>query len=276
MLILAWYMTISILGCGWYGYALAKALAAKGVTVKGSTTTPDKLVDFKAQGIDPFLIDLSADIASYDPEFFNCDVLVIALPPRARAGQGAEYVPKLQRVVSAINKNGVKKIIFISSTGIYADLNKEVDELTDPQPNTPAGQVLSAAEELFIAQYNFKTTIIRFGGLIGPGREPGRFFAGKKAIPNGLAPVNMIHLDDCIGITEAIINNGAFGHIINACTPHHPAKAVFYTKAAIKAGLDPPEFLPELKEWKMVNSVHITRLINYRYEIANWDKWLTS
>jgi nucleoside-diphosphate-sugar epimerase len=106
----------------------------------------------------------------------------------------------------------LQKVIFISSTGVYADLNMEVNELTDPQPDTVSGKILYEAEELFRQQIKFKTTIIRFGGLIGLGREPGRFFAGKKDIPNGLAPVNLIELNDCIGITEAILNKNAFGY----------------------------------------------------------------
>ncbi|MES2266258.1 MAG: SDR family oxidoreductase [Bacteroidota bacterium] len=267
-------MTVSILGCGWYGLALAKALVASGVKVNGSTTSIEKLPLLDAEGINSFLIDLSADRLDYNPEFFTCDVLVIAIPPKARSGAGAEYVPKLKKVVSAIDKHSIKKVILISSTGIYADQNCELNELSDPKPNTPSGQVLFDAEELFKQQTGFETTIIRFGGLIGPGREPGRFFAGKKDIPNGLAPVNMIHQDDCVGFTLALIDKDAFGYTFNACTPHHPPKFAFYTHAAAKAGLQAPEFVPELKEWKVISSVNNDEFLGYKYGITNWYDWL--
>ena len=263
-------MTVSILGCGWYGLALARALVAKGISVKGSTTSPGKLETLSAENIKPFLLDLSADDATYDADFFTCDVLVIAIPPKSRSGEGAEYVPKLQRVINAINQNQIQKIILISSTGVYADLNMEVNELTDPQPDTISGKILYEAEELFRQQSNFKTTIIRFGGLIGAGREPGRFFAGKKDIPNGLAPVNLIELNDCIGITEAVLNKDAFGYTFNACTPHHPPKFAFYTLAATKAGLEQPTFVQELKEWKIINSINVDAVLGYKYKIDNW------
>jgi nucleoside-diphosphate-sugar epimerase len=266
-------MTISILGCGWYGLALAKALLADGVAVKGSTTSPGKLALLADAGIVPFLLDLSENLP-LNPDFFNCDILVISIPPKARSGAGAEYVPKLQRVLDAIHLSTVKKVILISSTGVYADLNQEVNEQTTPQPNTPAGQVLFEAEELFRRQNGFKTTIIRFGGLIGPGRDPGRFFAGKKDLPNGLAPVNLIHLDDCTGITRAIIQQDVFGHTINACTPNHPTKMTFYTKATAKAGLALPEFLSELKEWKIVGSAVVGEVLTYNYKMDNWSNWL--
>ena len=93
-------------------------------------------------------------------------------------------------------------------------------------------------------------------------------------IPSGLAPINLIHLDDCVGITKAIIKQGVFGHTVNAVAPHHPAKMVFYTQSATKSGLELPEFLPELKEWKIVNSDMVGKELNYQYEIANWYDWL--
>lgn len=266
-------MTISILGCGWYGVALAKALVADGVTVKGSTTSLDKFNILEAEGITPFLIDLSSE-SPLNAAFFEADILIIAIPPKARSGAGSEYVPKLQRVIEAIGKSSLEKVIFISSTGVYADLNAQVDEQTRPQPNTPAGQVLFDAEELFRRQTGFQTTIIRFGGLIGPGRDPGRFFAGKKDIPNGLAPINLIHLDDCIGITRAIIAQDVFGITINAVAPHHPEKAEFYAMAAAKSGLELPVFLSELKEWKIVDSMVVGQKLAYGYSIADWLDWL--
>ncbi|GGH01974.1 SDR family oxidoreductase [Mucilaginibacter phyllosphaerae] len=267
-------MTVSILGCGWFGLALAKTLVAGGIKVNGSTTSPNKLDTLQAEGVNPFLIDLSTDNANYAPAFFNCDVLVIAIPPKSRSGAGAEYVPKLRNAVTAIIGHGVTKVVLISSTGVYADRNKELTENDDTASDTPSAIILAQAEELFRQQTAFKTTIIRFGGLIGPGREPGRFFAGKKDIPNGLASVNMIHQDDCVSLTRAVLHQDAFGYTLNACTPHHPPKAEFYTLAAVKAGLPEPQFLPELKEWKMISSVNIPEVLAYEYRIKNWYDWL--
>jgi nucleoside-diphosphate-sugar epimerase len=256
---------ISILGCGWYGQALAKTLINDGIQVKGSTTSPQKTGLLLADGIEPYLIDFSVDHESYDARFFNCDILLIAIPPKARSGQGANFTDKIKAIINAINQHGVKKVVFISSTAVYADLNTEVNENTPPQPNTEAGKILFAAENLFREEKMFKTTIIRFAGLIGPGRDPGRFFAGKKEIPNGNAPVNLINLDDCIGLTRAIIEKNAFGYLFNGCSPHHPAKSVFYTSAALNSGLEKPKFIAELKEWKIVKSANVEPILNYQF-----------
>lgn len=258
-------MTISILGCGWYGKALGRALAAKGITVKGSTTSGDKLQALTALGILPFEVRAEADSLGADPAFFNCDVLVISIPPRFRRGETADYLPKLGHIINAIKQYGIKKVIYTSSTGVYGDTNSEVDELSNPQPATGTGTILREAENLFETETAFKTVILRFGGLIGEGREPGRFFAGKTGIPNGRAPVNLISLEDCVGITEAVITKDAFGYVFNACSPEHPPKAEFYRAAAAKAGLPLPGFLDELLDWKIVNSVNVPGILGYQF-----------
>lgn len=258
---------ISILGCGWYGHALAKALITAGHTVKGSTTSPQKLDALASEGIEPYPVNFSPGNEHYDDAFFACDILFICIPPKSRGGEGPEFIDKIQGIIKAIKKHGIKKVVFISSTSVYADVNAEVDELSDPQPNTEAGRILWQAEDLLRAETKFQTTIIRFGGLIGPGRDPGRFFAGKKDIANGNAPVNLIHLDDCIGLSMTIIDRQAFGYLFNGCSPDHPSRAIFYTVAAIRSGLEAPEFIDELKEWKVVKSINVEVVLGYQYKV---------
>jgi len=258
-------MVVSILGCGWYGKALAKDLLKKGFIVKGSATASEKLGDLSNQGILPYLLRFEADSQVVDPDFFKCDVLVISIPPKVKAGESNSYPAKIQQIINACIENRVKKIIYISSTSVYGDHNSEVNELTDPKPDTASGLVLLDAEQLFQNQASFKTTIIRFGGLIGPGRQPGRFFAGKIDIANGLAPVNLIHQSDCVGISMAIIMKDAFGYLFNGCSPDHPAKAGFYREMALKAGLPVPEFINELKSWKVVNSLNLPGISGYEF-----------
>ncbi|WPU92895.1 SDR family oxidoreductase [Mucilaginibacter sabulilitoris] len=259
---------ISILGCGWYGRALAKALIKKGARVKGSATSPEKMEALAVESIKPYLVIFSPDEEHYDPAFFDCDVLFIAIPPKSRSGEGANFIYKIQGIISAIKQHEVQHVVFISSTGVYADLNLEVDELSNPQPNTESGEILLTAEDLFRAETSFKTTIIRFAGLIGPGRDPGRFFAGKTNIPNGNAPVNLIHLDDCIGLSIAIIDKKAYGYLFNACSPDHPTRSAFYTRASVNSDLLEPQFIPELKEWKIVKSIHVDAVLGYQYKVS--------
>lgn len=263
---------ISILGCGWYGLALGKALAKSGNKVKGSTTSSARLNELQLAGLSAHIINLAADGFVIDKSFFKCDTLVVSISPKLRSVDGDGYLPKIQLLIGLIVKYNIKDVIYISSTGVYPERNIVVDENIIPEPDTSSGEILFTAEELFRNNIEFKTTVIRFGGLVGPGRHPGRFFAGKKNIPNGRAPVNLIHLNDCIGITLTILNNKAFGYTFNACSPDHPEKRAFYTQAALHASLDPPQFIDELKDWKTINSANIFPLLNYQFAVNNWQE----
>ena len=263
-------MVVSILGCGWYGKALAKSLIRKGFTVKGSATSEEKLGQLAGAAIIPYSVQFDAENESFDPGFFQCDILVISITPKFRKGESTGYLPKIQRIIQTVLQYQIKRVIYISSTGVYGDHNSEVTELDDPQPDTEQSALLLEAEKLFQKETAFKTAIVRFGGLVGPGRHPGRFFAGKKDIPNGMAPVNLIHLQDCVGINMAIIEKDDFGYLFNACSPDHPKKADFYREAALKAGLPPPEFVNELGRWKMVGSVNLKDILNYEFKVSDW------
>ncbi|WP_316785800.1 NAD(P)H-binding protein [Pedobacter frigiditerrae] len=263
--------SISILGCGWYGLAMAKALVADGYHVNGSTTSEEKLETFKKLNIKPYLINFNGESVNYDESFFNCDVLIISIPPKRNVQ--ADYPNKIKNIALAAEKANVKQIIFISSTGIFQNGNFIVDDETIPEPNTTAGEVLLAAEKVLKENQALTTTIIRFAGLIGPERNLAKYFAGKTDIANGLAPINLIHLDDCIGITKAIIEQKAFGNIYHGVTPSHPSREEFYTKACLSSGFEKPEFIDELLDWKQVESKNVARFLAYQFKIENWMEY---
>ena len=258
---------ISVLGCGWYGLELAKKLIEKDYTVSGSSTSTDKLTLLKQFNINPFLVNFEKELETYDPDFFSCDVLLICIPPKRSTGEQDSFSGKIKRIAATADQYGVQQVIFISSTSVYGDHNGEVTEETATSPDTESGKAIANAESLLTNYKGFTTTVIRFGGLIGPGRDPGRFFAGKTEIPNGQAPVNLIHLTDCIGISNAIIDKQAFGYTYNAVSPSHPSRAEFYTKATTASGLEAPQFIEENKSWKIVSSVNVDEILGYEYKI---------
>jgi len=262
-------MTVSILGCGWFGRALAAELLAKGYTVKGSTTNHEKLVELAALGIKPYLINFP-DAAENDPDFFNCDVLVVSIPPKFRKGESGVFLPKVESIINSIERHGIKHVIYTSSTGVYGDSQGVVNELVEPQPQDEPGQLLLKAEQAFQSRTNFKTTIIRFAGLIGPGRHPGRFFASKKNVPNGLSPVNMVHLDDAVGITLKVIEKATWGQVFNACASSHPSRTGFYTRFTQQLGLPVPEFRNEEAVSKLVESINVLSQLNYQFKYNDW------
>jgi nucleoside-diphosphate-sugar epimerase len=237
---------ISVMGCGWLGLPLAEGLVKSGYQVNGSTTSESKLAILRQAGINPFLIDL-AD-ASLDTSalanFLRADVLVLNIPPKLRADGGESYMRQMQLFLKALRSSSVSRVLFISSTSVYMDLNRVVTEedtaFTDEQdPNN----VLLQAERLFQNNEDWVCTIVRFGGLVGGDRQPGRFMAGKHNLPNGDAPVNLIHLDDCVNILHRIIEQEMWGKVYNACADEHPSRRDFYAAAAQALGLEAPAFV---------------------------------
>jgi nucleoside-diphosphate-sugar epimerase len=269
---------ISIIGSGWLGMPLGSELVKKGYTVSGSTTTKEKLQTIMAKGIKPHLISFAPNIqAEGDTDFFTCDVLIICIPPKRKAGLGTEYVKQIEEIINISNTGNVKHILLISSTSVYPDLNREVTE--EDIDYTSVGNLsknlletanLSLLEAEGLVMTNLiPSTIVRFAGLIGPGRLPGRFFAGKKDVGGTDNPVNLIHMQDCIGIIEGIIAQELWGEIFNACSDLHPPKKDFYTKAVEKLSLIPPEFTAKPEGFKIINSQKIKGMLNYSFKFPD-------
>ena len=255
----------SILGCGWLGVPLAKHFLENGFSVKGSVTSEEKFEMLRDAGISPYRIVLSdTEVILDDPDFFRCDVLVISIPPRRIEDIEQVFPSQIRRLIPFILKAGIQKVIFISSTSVYPDRNQLARENEILFPDKASGMALADAENLLREQSGFKTTIVRFGGLIGADRNPARFLL-KSAQPIANAPVNLIHQDDCIGIISAIVKQELWGETLNACCPEHPMKKDFYEKAAIKSGLPVPVISEELAAFKTIDSSKLIRLLNYQF-----------
>ncbi|QPH39143.1 SDR family oxidoreductase [Pedobacter endophyticus] len=259
--------TVSILGCGWFGLALAKRLITLNYTVKGSTTSPEKLGILQAENIQPFMVNFTAEAVVADLTFFEADTLFICIPPKRNSNELKSYPDKINAIISAAEHRS-KNVILISSTSVYGDENKIANENSETNPDTESGKMVLAAEEIFMTKYPSDFTIIRFAGLIGPDRNPGRFFAGKTDVANGLAPVNLIHQNDAVGIAVEIVEKSAFGRVYNACSPNHPPKMDFYVAAARETGLEEPQFIPEKTSWKIVESINVPEFLEYDFEVG--------
>lgn len=265
---------IAVLGCGWLGLPLANSLIKKGFYVKGSTTSPSKLSILAATGIDPFLVHLNPEMSIHTLHYFlDVDLLIINIPPGRGTDEADQYGLKMQQLAESISNSLIHKVIFISSTSVYPENNGEVNESLIKMSNSPSALRMLTAEKIFKNLKGIDTTIIRMAGLIGPDRHPGRFFAGKKNIPNGLAPVNLIHLDDCIGLIEYIIKNNLWEETFNGAAPTHPTKATFYDLASLKLYQKNAIFIEEIKEYKRVSSEKIITK-GYQFKHPDLMEWL--
>lgn len=253
---------------------LAIALLKNGFKVKGSTTSEEKITVLEKNGIHPFLISLSEEQIHGDtPEFIeNSSILIIDIPPKLRGKVAENFVAKIRNLIPFIKKSSIQKILFISSTVVYADDNSIITEETIPNPTTKSGKQLLEVEQLLSNNTNFQTVILRFGGLIGEDRHPIHFLTGRKDIENPNAPINLIHQNDCIGIVEKIleqIQNDKFvwNETFNAVAPFHPSRKEYYTRKAIDLNLPLPEFEENKESFgKIISSDKVEKVLNYKFK----------
>lgn len=271
-------MTISIIGCGWLGLPLAEHLIKQGHRTKGSTTRASKLSSLEAAGIKAYQISLQPNwtLLKGETDFLQSDVIVVNVPPGRKKPDVVQFhTQQMEALVQqALQAGGNQRILLASSTGVYAPLNRKVNE-HDAHLGTPtraSGKALRLVEQLWQKNYPNHCTIVRLAGLAGPNRHPGRFFAGKQQVTGGNTPVNFVHLHDAIGVIAAIIQQQKWGKVYNVCAIEHPTKKRFYTEAAAALMLAAPKFSDNTKNtspYKEIDSSFLRRDLNYTFKYDN-------
>jgi nucleoside-diphosphate-sugar epimerase len=272
---------ITILGCGWFGLPLAKSLLSKGYNVKGSTTSATKLKTLKEAEIIPFQIQLNEQeiIGNISDFLYETDVLIIAIPPGLRKeilSSEMTFMNKMKTLIPYIEKSGIQKVLFVSSTSVYGDRFPIVEytESTQTHPDTESGRQLVLSEKLLQSNIHFKTTVIRFGGLLGEDRHPIKFLAGRTQIENPDGPVNLIQREDCIGIIIKALDfayKDKWGETFNAVAPQHPTRKNYYQKKAHQFNLPLPNFVEDTKsKGKIISSKKVETILDYSFQKEIW------
>jgi nucleoside-diphosphate-sugar epimerase len=256
---------IAIFGCGWLGKPLSTALLADGWSVGGSTRSSEL-----PAGVQPFHIDLRANSS---PEVFGdlfaADIAIIAFPPGRTPDVETRLPAQIASLADAIAESATRHVIFCSSTSVYPSCNQHIDESCELSPDKPSGRALLAAESALRSAHSFDCTVLRLAGLIGPGRCPGTFLAGKTDVRGGDCPVNLIHQADVIDIVRTVIAQNAWGQLLNCVADAHPLRRDYYTEAAHALGLKPPDFCESPGAWKIIDNSRLKSELNYRFRFPN-------
>lgn len=232
------------MGCGWLGYPLARILLQEGFVLRGTSTTLAKLDLLQNKGIEAFRIALhEKQISGPIDEFLHgLDILIVNIPPGMRNSLSESYFKKIELLYHHIRENNVGKIVFVSSTSVYGNAVGPVSEETQVEPVTNSAKHLVKSEQLFFEDDQLETSVVRFGGLIGPDRHPVTMLSGKTGLKNGNEAVNLIHLNDCINLIKSIILNDWWHEIFNGVYPDHPTKADYYVHEARFRRLEIPHY----------------------------------
>jgi nucleoside-diphosphate-sugar epimerase len=270
--------TISILGCGWLGLPLGKFLQEKGFTIKGSTTSLEKLELLKQNKIDPYHILLNPHFVGDNIQsFFQSDLLIIDVPPSLRKQTADFHIEQMKELQKLLQGSFVKYVIYISSTSVYPDVNREVKEEDVFKLEDADNKTLFSAEEIFRKESSVESLIIRCAGLAGYDRNLVRHFAGKKYLKMGNAPVNLIHRDDVIQIVFELIKRNKWNETFNICCPKHPLRKDLYPFLAQKYNYEIPEYIADdTSDFKVINIDKLQKELMYNFKFTDPQEFLYS
>jgi nucleoside-diphosphate-sugar epimerase len=236
-------MRISIIGIGWLGLPLAESLYSQGFQVLGSTTSLEKKHTLERKGIDTVLFKLDPHPMGLGfQKLFETDILIITIPPRSKHQTAEFYLEQLKYLRNLLINSTTKKVIFISSTGVYPkeSISANYQEQEIITLSNSGNPTLLQAEALFQFNDSFESTIIRFGGLMGAGRIPINYFSGKEEI-DGESRVNYIHQEDAVRMIEWVISTNLWNRLFNGVAPIHSKKREVLEASALKLAVDPPK-----------------------------------
>jgi nucleoside-diphosphate-sugar epimerase len=197
---------IVIAGCGYVGTALGLELADDGHEVFGLRRDPSRL----PPRIEPLEADLSRRGSLLVlPEGVELAVYCVAPDGASASDYRIAYLDGLERFLRTLRDQGEKprRVLFTSSTSVYSQNHGEwVDEESPARPSRSTGETLILAERLLRAS-GFATTVVRFGGIYGPGRARlvEQVAHGDVLIDSVPHFGNRIHRDDAAGMLRHLL-----------------------------------------------------------------------
>ena len=262
---------ISIIGCGWLGLPLGHYLSHKNYSVKGSTTSSEKLDIVKECGIEAYVVRLSETkiTGDYAPFLKDSETVIINIPPGLKQNPSKNHVAEINHLIKEIENHNIEHVLYISSTSVFSDTSHftEIDSRTVPNATSNSAQQLIEIEQRLQNNPNFNTTILRFGGLFDDKRHPAKYLSGKSDVSNPEAPINLIHKEDCIQIITAILKQALWNVTLNAVYPSHPRKQTYYSAYCTQNHLPVPEFNSSTKSiGKIVSSSELVQLLQYSFK----------
>ena len=265
---------IGIIGCGDVGLRIAKRLAK--FTVKKSSIVPvvrskvsqEKLIE---QGFQAVTFDFDRNPSTDFVVFHDLTSLYYLVPPQ-KSGEKDERSAVLIDLLKK-NNTSLKKIVLISTTGVYGDCcGEQVTESTILNPTTPRSVRRADMEQQwqsYANDHNILVSTLRVPGIYSYSRLPRARLESQSPIvkPEECGFTNRIHADDLAMICHSVMNQQTKSGVYNA-TDGRPGKMSQYF-------LDVAKFLkiptPPLLSFSEAESVVTSEMMSYLKESRKID-----
>lgn len=198
------------MGCGYLGMRVARIWQAKNDPIFALTRKSERSERFRREGWTPLLGDLCGELPTW-PEV-DTVLLAVGFDRSSDYSIDEVYVGGVRRLIETL-PDSLRRLIYISSTGVYGSVREEVvDEGTECRPDRPGGKACLEAERLLReSRFGSRTIILRLAGIYGPDRVPRlktlRDGEPIAADPNG--QLNLIHVDDAAAVVVAVADHTA-------------------------------------------------------------------
>ena len=211
--------TLMIAGCGDVGGRLGTRLSAQGWQVYGLRRDVSRL----PAGILPVAGDLqqAACPAAWPTGGLDYLVYCAAASQHDEAGYRLAYVDGLRHVLAWLAAYGQRprRLLFVSSTGVYAQQDGEwVDETSPANAEGYSGRIMREAEQVALDSC-VPATRVRLAGIYGPGREwlLGQVRQGYRVATEPPLYGNRIHAEDAAGLLAFLLQADAAGQALDDC-----------------------------------------------------------
>lgn len=264
---------IVIVGCGDIGRRVAKIWKNLGKSVFGVARSEENLSILRQQHIHAISADLDdlASLAEFNGQLNKQSLIYYFAPPPAKGIKDT----KMENFLASLNQNSLPKhIIYISTSGVYGDQQGQtIDEETLANPQVNRAIRRYHAEQLLleygVEHTSIAITILRVGGIYGPGRLPLQRL--KDQIPmlhEKLSPqTNRIHADDLSQICVAAAIPKAAGEIYNVSDGTNSNMTEYFNTIADFCDLP----RPPLVDWDEAEKTISKGMLSYLRESRKMD-----
>ncbi|MGM0371789.1 MAG: SDR family oxidoreductase [Halobacteriota archaeon] len=268
-------MHVLIVGCGYVGLELGRQLTPEH-RVTGVRRSKAGLDAITEAGLEAVHGDASnaTDLLSLP----SADVVVYAASARGGTDARETYVDALEMVIDHFGgrRSEPDQLVYTSSTGVYGDRGGDwVDEETPLRPTTDRERTLIEAERIALEAGNpaIDRTVLRFGGIYGPGRSPvDRYLEGPVSPGYG----NFVHRDDAAGAIAYLLTTATESpSVLNVVDDQPMERPALARWIADNQGVEPPEIVPleerELSQSRRERLAANKRVSNARLHETGYD-----
>ena len=247
--------SILIIGCGDIGLRVARQLS-RSHRVFALTSQQNRFQELREVGAIPILGNLDHPESLW--RLSGLAQTVIHLAPPQNGGNRDYRTRNLLRIL-AQGSNAVRRLIYISTTGVYGDHGGgKVSEATPVNPQSERAQRRVDAERilrLWAPAHGVALTILRVPGIYAADRLPIERLQAKTPalLPEEDAYSNHIHSDDLARLVCAAVYHGKPQRIINACDGGETKMGDYFDEVADAFGLERPVRLPGSELQKIVS-----------------------